>query len=499
MFTESVPAYQVVIPILPEIGLLILLLLVLAIDLFSRPLRRRVVGIVAGVGAFLILIANLIVGFLTLNDPAFAAPVLGGMLRYDTLALIFRTMVLLSGGLTCLISVDTPKVSRQGEYYAILIAAMMGLSLMAAASDLIMVFVALETASISLYLLAGFLRDTPFSVEAGLKYYLFGAAISGLFLYGLSLLYGFGGTTDIYALAGPLGEMFASGAAGAFGLIAALLLVLVGFGFKVAAVPFHFWTPDVYQGAPTPITAFVSTASKAASFALLVRVFDAVWPSEIAPYWVGLLAAMSALTMTLGNAVALVQRNFKRLIAYSSIAQAGYTLMGVVALTQTDLGAAAVAFYMLMYVLTNILAFTVIIAVSNATGSDEIAALAGLSRRSPNLALAMVLALLSLGGVPPLAGFFGKFFLFAAAVDAGFVWLAIVGVLNAIVALYYYLTVIKVMYVDTSEDVRPISVAPASAVTLWIAGIGVLVMGTLAAPWWSWALHAAQSLTAMVR
>ena len=498
MFTESVPALQIIIPILPEIGLLVLLLLVLAWDLFTRPARRRTVGILAGVGMLAILAANLVVGLYAVSDSRYAGPALGGMIHYDMLALIFRTMVLLSGALTTIISVDTPVVGRQGEYYAILIVAVMGMTLMSAASDLIIVFLALETASVSLYLLAGFLRESPRSTEAGLKYYLFGAATAGLLLYGLSLLFGFAGTTDIYEMAGPLGGLLTEGPQGAFGLVVALLLVLVGFGFKIAAVPFHFWTPDVYQGAPTPITAFISTASKAASFALLMRVFSAVWPVEAAPYWTGLLAAIAVITVTLGNLLALVQRNIKRLLAYSSIAQAGYTLFGVVALTETDLGAAAVAFYMFMYVLTNILAFTVIVVVSNASGSDEIADFAGLHRRAPYLALAMVLALLSLGGVPPLAGFFGKFFLFAAAVEAGYIWLAVIGVLNVILALYYYLTVIKVMYVDPVVDDHPIAVTPALSSVMWVAGVGVIVMGTVAAPWWNWALHAAQSLTAMV-
>lgn len=497
MFTESVPAAQVLIPLLPEIGLVVLLLIVLALDLFFRPVQRRVIGLVAGLGIAAIMLANALVGLANVGGEAFREPVLGGMIRYDMLALIFRTMVLLTGALVCVISVDMPQVGRQGEFFAILIVATLGLSLMSAASDLIMVFLAVETASISLYVLAGFLRETDLSVEAGLKYYLFGAASAGIFLYGLSLLFGFTGTTNIYQMAGPLGDLFRDGPQGAFGLLLALLLVLVGFGFKIAAVPFHFWTPDVYEGAPTSVTAFISTASKAASFALLVRVFGAVWPAEAAPYWTGLIAAIAVVTITLGNLLALVQRNIKRLIAYSSIAQAGYTLIGVVALTETELGAAAVAFYMFMYVLTNILAFTVIIAVSNTTGSDQIADFAGLSRRKPYLALAMVLAFLSLGGVPPLAGFFGKFFLFAAAVRAGYVWLAIVGVLNVIVALYYYLTVIKVMYVDPTEDTRPIVVTPGFTIVLIITSAGVLLMGTLAGPWWNWALNAAQSLAAL--
>jgi NADH-quinone oxidoreductase subunit N len=498
VFAETIPVLQVIVPILAEIGLLILLIAVLALDLFTRPARFRSVGVAAGVGMLVIMALNLMVGLSTVDNPDFTGEALGGMVRHDMLALMFRTTVLIAGALTCLISIDSPKIGRRGEYFAIVIAATMGMSLMTAASDLIMMFLALETASISLYILAGFLRDSAASTEAGIKYYLFGAATSGLLLYGLSLLFGFTGETSFARLAGPLGDLISGSLSGAFGMVVALLLVIAGFGFKIAAVPFHFWTPDVYQGAPTPTTAFVSTASKAASFALLVRAFSMIWPADAIPLWTGLLAAVATVTMTLGNLLAIVQKDIKRLLAYSSIAQAGYALIGVVALTSTDLGAAAVAFYMLMYALTNIGAFTVIIIISNTTGSDRIADFAGLSRRSLGLTLAMILALLSLAGVPPLAGFFGKFFLFAAAVRAGYTWLAIVGVINAIVGLYYYLTIVKVMFVDQTEDARPLVVTPAFSAVLWITNIGILVMGTLAGPWWNWAVSAAQSLTAMV-
>ncbi len=498
---QGVPLNQIVLPILPEIGLLILLLVVLSLDLFVPPHRRRNVGMFAGIGMILLMLATASVGLATVNsDPAFGQPVLGGMIRYDMLAVMFRTMILLAGGLTCLISLDVPQVGKQGEFHAIVIVATMGMSLMSAAADLIMVFLALETTSISLYVLAGFLRESQQSSEAGLKYYLFGSFTSGLFLYGLSLVYGFTGNTSLYSLADPLGKMMTGSPAGAFALVIALLLLLAGFGFKIAAVPFHFWTPDVYQGAPTPVTAFVSTASKAASFALLVRVFSAIWPAEAVLFWTGLLAAIAAVTMTLGNVLALVQRNIKRLLAYSSIAQAGYTLIGVVALSRTDLGVASVAFYMFMYVLTNLAAFTVVIAVSNAVGSDEIKDFAMLSRRSPYLALAMALALLSLGGIPPAAGFFGKFYLFSAAINAGYVWLAILGVLNAIVGLYYYLTVIKVMYVDPNEDLSPIRVSPVHTAVLFITCGGIVILGTVAsALWWTWSLDAARGLALVIR
>jgi NADH-quinone oxidoreductase subunit N len=493
-FTEPIRFSSVIIPILPEILLTLLAFIVLALDLFWPASRRRGVGIVAGIGALSIAAATVIVSTQALAsgyDTREAQLALGGMIRYDGLALVFRTIILIAGGFTSLLSLDVPKLGRQGEYYAIVLVATLGMSLMSAAADLIMVFVAIETTSISLYVLAGYLRDTPKSAEAGLKYYLFGAFIAGVFLYGLSLLYGFAGTTSIYGLAEPLRALMNT-PVGIFALAVTVLLVVAGFGFKVAAVPFHFWAPDVYEGAPTPVTAFISTASKAASFALLLRVFTAIWPVEAQPIWVSVLAAISALTMTVGNLLALVQRNMKRLLAYSSIAHAGYTLMGIVALS--DLGAAAVAFYMFLYVLTNLAAFAIVIVFSNATGKDDIADFAGFSRRSPFLSLMMVFALLSLGGIPPLAGFFGKFFLFSAAVNAGLIWLAVVGVLNAIVSLYYYLSIMKVMYVDPPEETTRIPVPAACAIVIAVTVIGILLMGTLSTPWFNWTASAATGL-----
>lgn len=491
-FTQPVTLASALLPIVPEIGLTLLAIIILAIDMLTPEERRANIGIVATVGVVVILLVNLLLSQLVPPAGDLEGQLaLGGMLRHDGLALIFRTMVLLAAALTCLMSVDLEKIGRQGEYYAIVVVAALGMSLMSAAADLIMVFLGLETTSISLYILAGFMRDDDKSSESGLKYFLFGAFTSVIMLYGLSLLYGFTGETNIYALAGPLSERMAGGEEGVFALILALVLVIVGFGFKVAAVPFHFWTPDVYQGAPTPVTAFISTASKAASFALLLRVFLAVFPS-MQDQWTALVAAIAAATMTLGNVLALPQRNIKRLLAYSSIAQAGYALVGVVAIS--DLGAASVAFYMFMYVLTNIGAFTVVVLFSRATGSDDIADYAGLSRRSPSLALAMVVSLLSLGGIPPLAGFFGKFFLFSAAIQADMVWLAVVGVLNAIVALYYYLTVIKIMYVDKPADETAIAVPRPHAVTLVVTSLGVILMGTLSTPWFNWAVTAASGL-----
>ncbi len=476
--------------ILPEILLTILAVAALILDVVWPSSRRRDIGVIAAVAMMGIILVMLI-----------AAPprqgelegqlFLGGMIRHDVLAQIFRTMVILGGALTCLISVDMEGLGRRGQYYALIIIATLGTSLVSAASDLIMAFVALETTSITLYMLAGFNRRDERSSESGLKYFLFGAFASAIMLYGLSLLYGFTGHTNIYQIASGLGR----GGVDGLPVLVSLMMIVVGFGFKVSVVPFHFWTPDVYEGAPTPITAFISVASKAASFALLMRFFLAVF-SGYDEAWVQLLAVVAAVTMTLGNVVALWQKNVKRLLAYSSIAQAGYALIGVVAIgAQNGAGLAAVAFYMFMYTLTNISAFAVAFLAARATGSEAIADLAGLSRRSPGLALAMTVALLSLGGIPPAAGFFGKFFLFNAAVDANFVWLALVGVINAIIGLYYYLMVIKVMYVDRSADEdEPIPVAGVYRWALLLTSLGIVFLGVVASPVYNWALEASRDL-----
>jgi NADH-quinone oxidoreductase subunit N len=468
--------------ILPEILLVVLAGLVMALDVVWTESRRRALGLVTAGGLALIAVVALVV---VRPDGSL---ILGGMMRNDGLALFFRVLFIFSGLVVALISVDSPGVARKGEYYAIVLGAVLGMNFMASAADLIMLYLALETTSIALYLLAGFLREDDKSAESGLKYFLFGSFTSAIMLYGFSLLYGFTGQTNLYVLS----EALAAGGLPLPAVLLAALLVLVGFGFKVSAVPFHFWSPDVYEGAPTPITAFISVASKAAGFAVLVRVMLAVFP-DLSGYWGPLVAVISVFTMTLGNTLALAQRNIKRLLAYSSIAQAGYALIGLAALSEA--GIAAVLFYLLIYTVTNLVTFGVIVLASRVIGSDEIADYAGLSRRSPGLALALLVGFLSLGGMPPLAGFFGKFFIFAAAIEAGLVWLAVIGVLNAIIGLYYYLTVLKVVYLYRSErDQEPIAVPRPYALALWVCAAAVVVMGTLATPWFTWATNAARSL-----
>lgn len=502
--------------VFPEILMTILVLVVILIDLYTPPSRRRVTGYIAGVGMLLIALVAVLMpsGGETVEEQL----VLGGTIRTDSLANIFRFMAITVGGLTCLMGMGDPRLRYKSEFFAITIIATIGASLLGAAADLVMIFVALETLSISLYILTGFVRPAKetdsepqkrfayLSSESSVKYFLFGAFTSAFFLYGLSLVYGFTGHTNIYLI----GQQLSLSGFETAPVLVALVLVIVGFGFKISAVPFHFWTPDVYEGAPTPATSFISTVSKAASFAVLVRFLLAVFPpfhENILPelegavsfseWWVQLFAIFSVVTMTLGNVVALQQSNIKRLIAYSSIAQAGYALMGVAAIsTDPDgQGVAAVAFYMLMYVMTNTLMFAALIIFTNETGSEQIKDMAGLSRRNPWIALGITVALLSLGGIPPAAGFIGKFLLFRAAVDSGLIWLAMIGVINAIISLYYYLVVVKVIYVDESPDQdKEITLPAPYGFVIGSTTLAVIILGTVFTPFVNWANDAGADL-----
>ncbi len=481
-----------------EIGLVILLVAVLVYDRFLKPENRRRVGLLTAWGAFVILLAVLGLWFffdLPDSQASLSESLMwGGMIRFDMIALVFEVMFLSALIVTSLVAMDVPRLQRS-EFYALLITATIGFVVMAAATDLIMIYVALETASISSYVLAGFLTGSKRSSEAGMKYFIYGAFATGVMLYGMSLLYGITGQTNIYVIGGSLFGALPP-EVNAVVLLAAGMTI-VGFGFKIAAVPFHFWTPDVYEGSPTPFTAFVSTASKAAGFAVFLRVFTSGAFGDIsrfspttAPGWWAMLVAMSIITMMLGNFVAIFQTNIKRMLAYSSVAQAGYVLIGLVALSQDGSGAAM--FYLLIYLFTNIAAFGVIILVSDKTGSDEIEDLYGLNRRSPILALVMMFAVLSLAGIPPTAGFFGKFFLFRAAIEAGLWWLALIGILAAFVALYYYLGIVKYMYLYRSDEEEiPIPVSRAAKVGLIVSIFFVIYFGIFAGPAFEWTRQAA--------
>ncbi len=485
----------------PVIGLVVLLFVVLIYDRFLEPEDRRRVGLMTAWGALITLLVVLCL-WLFFDMPSSQwtleeSLMWGGMIRFDMVSLVFTVIFLAALILTSLFVMDVPYLQRS-EFYALLITAAIGFVLMGSAADLIMVYVALETASVSSYVLAGFATGSDRSAEAGMKYFVYGAFATGVMLYGLSLIYGVTGETNIYVI----GNLFASGnllpEVNAVVLLAAAL-AFVGFGFKISAVPYHFWTPDVYEGSPTPFTAYVSTASKAAGFAVVLRVFisgafgdiSSFAPSN-APGWWAMLVSICIITMTLGNFAAIFQSNIKRMLAYSSIAQAGYVLMGVVTLTQDGSGASM--FYLLIYIFTNIAAFGVIILVSNITGSDEVSDLDGLNRRAPVLALVMLFAVLSLGGIPPTAGFFGKFFIFRAAVDAGLWWLALIGILNAFVALYYYLGIVKHMYLYRSDDEEiAIPVSRAAQIGLIVSIFFVLYFGIFADSAYIWTLEAAAS------
>lgn len=476
-----------ILAILPEILLVVLGGLILLLDLVLPEKKRGNLGWVTAGGLILILLISLGVAV----PGAEALLMWGGMIRYDWLGFIFKMMFLFSAAATALFAMDFDKLGKRGEFYLLLLASTIGMCLMASAADLIMLYVAIETTSIPLYVLAGFLIRDEKSTEAGFKYLLFGAMTSAIMLYGFSLLFGFAGTTNLYSLA----ISFQQNGLSVAGLIACVLLVLVGFAFKVSAVPFHFWAPDVYEGAPTPVAGFLSTASKAAGFAVLARVLLIAFPA-ITPAWGSVLASLSVATMTFGNLLALGQKNIKRLLAYSSIAHAGYALIGMVALG--ELGLTATLFYLIGYIVTNLAAFGTVAAVGRVTGSDEISSYAGLSRRSPYLALVMLVAFLSLSGMPPLGGFVVKVFVFASAVSvprSALVWLAVIGVINSIIGLYYYLTVLKVVYLYRSEDeTQPMPVPASFRLALAILSVGIIVIGTAFGPWFSWAVAAAQAV-----
>ncbi|MBN1373049.1 MAG: NADH-quinone oxidoreductase subunit N [Anaerolineaceae bacterium] len=467
--------------VLPEIMLILLAVLVLVLDLVYRDRENSALGWITAIG--LLVAAGLGVAF---SRPA-SEPVLlfGGMLRQDWLTFTFRLIFMVGAALTAL--VGTEKSGKHlGEYYLLLIISTLGMSLMASSANLIMLYLAIETTSIPLYILAGFKVTDQKSVEAGIKYLLFGAMTSAVMLYGFSLLWGFSGTTSLYELADAL----KAGSAPPVLMGGLALLVLVGFGFKVSAAPLHFWAPDVYEGAPTPVAGFLSTASKAAGFAVLARVLLAVFPDSL-PFWTVVIAVLATVSMILGNVLALVQRNIKRLLAYSSIAQAGYILVGVAA--GNELGVTGVVYYLASYLVTNLAAFGIVWLVGRQVGSDDLDAYAGLGKRNPAVALAMLLALLSLGGVPPLSGFFGKLLVFGAAVQAGQFWLAFVGVITSVIGLYYYLTVMKIMY-RPGTDEQPLPMTPAWRTALLACVAGMIFLGVAFAPWYGWATAAAGSL-----
>lgn len=400
-----------------------------------------------------------------------------GMFTVDAFGLFFTAIVLIGTLLTILLTVGYARREGMhiGEYYFLLLMATAGAILMAQSTHLIVIFLGLELLSISVYVLAGFERFRERSVEAALKYFLLGAFSTGFFLYGIALLYGASGTLDLAEIAQrvPLpgaNLLFPAG----------IVLLLVGFAFKVAAVPFHMWSPDVYEGSPTPVAAYMAAGVKAAAFAAFVRVFLSGFPDH-AGSWVPLVAVLAVLTMVVGNLAALGQTNLKRLLAYSSVAHAGYLLVALAA--HNELGAASFLFYLLAYTLMTLGAFGVVIALGRRGEPNEtLQDLAGLGSRHPFLAAAMAVFMFSLAGIPPTAGFIGKFYIFGAAVDAGLGWLAVVMVLTSVVSVYYYLKVTVAMYMwepATAARLRP---DPLLVTALVVALLGIVQLGIFPGP-----------------
>lgn len=403
--------------------------------------------------------------------PAAPLPLFGGLFYLDVFTHFFRLLALVTVAITLLLALGYAPVQKRyaGEFYGLFLFIAFGLILMAAANNLLMIFLAVESVSLISYLLVGFLKDDPRSKEAAVKYLLFGSVCSAVMLYGMSLLYGAAGSLDLQTVGNallrvpmrPLGVM-------------AAIFFFVGLGFKISMAPFHMWAPDVYEGAPTPVTAFLTVAPKALGFAVLMRVLgQAFW--TYFTVWSPVLVFLSILTMTIGNITAVSQSNIKRFLAYSSIAQAGYILMGLAVFSY--LGRSAILIYLLAYLLTNLGAFTVVTIVGEATRSDALAAYAGLSRRSPSLAALMTIFLLSLAGIPPLAGFIGKYYVFAAAIESHFITLTIVAAVNSVIAAYYYFRIVRLMYLTPAAGPAFASPPKPLAAALWILFLGVLAMG----------------------
>jgi len=443
-------------PYVLELGVGALLLIVFAVGV----LARRPVGALATAGVLLLAAVALAL------RPA--GPAVGGMFVQDGLAIFVKRVFLAAtfiGLLSGLSSPDRAMARRSTEYHLLLLASLLGMLVLASARDVVLLFVAFELMSIPLYVLTGFAKREPEAVEASLKFFLVGSVSSAVMAYGLSFVYGAAGSTSLAAIAkAPPSPLLT------LGLIAAL----AGLAFKIAAFPFHMWVPDAYEAGPTPFVAWLSVAPKAAGFVTLFRVyFEGV--GDRAAVWAPAAAALATVTMLGGNLMALPQRNTKRLLAYSGIAQIGYMLVGLAAASAS--GTAMILFYLVAYVFGNMGAFLVVEAVARSEGSEATSAFRGLAQRSPLLALAMLLFLLSLGGIPFVAGFWAKLYVFWAAAEKGLYWLVLVGAILTVVALFYYLLVARSMYIEAPERTGRVPVTPALAVSVILCVLGVVILG----------------------
>lgn len=513
---------------LPELMLLVLALLVLGSDILerwgtdaeSRIERSKAAGNLAALGLGLVFIVALVQSkyLFTIAEPAADANWLLAQLTYlgrnlqaggpgreailgafatDHLTMIARLVFIGAAFLTSLLTLDYHPSGNPGEFYALILFSTAGMNIMAASTELILAYLSLELSSISLYILAGYFRTDPKSSEAGLKYFLFGALSSGILLYGMSLAYGFtaavgraaGGSAAISTLFSEIAKAAERSNGDTTLLTLAMLFVIAGIGYKIAVVPFHSWSPDVYQGAPTPITAFISTASKSAGFLLLYRILATAFPQlagapDLRNFggWTSLLAFIALATVLVGNLSALPQMNAKRLLAYSSIGHAGFLLLAIVLWSSSlpadrEFGTAALIYYLIAYTVTNLGAFGALAVIAEAVGGDDLSHLNGLWRRNIGLTLMLTILVLSLAGVPPLSGFWAKFFVFMTGYKAGAVWLVGIAVVMTIVSLYYYLRFLKAMWMNEAPSTEPIRTPQAMNVSLIVSTLLVLALG----------------------
>jgi NADH-quinone oxidoreductase subunit N len=425
-------------------------------------------------------LAAVLLNLIWYDRAEFTGTLFNNMFVVDRLAIFFKIFIVGATILVILASVDYVRRFRffKGEYYFLVLMSALGMMFMASANDLLSLFITLEFSTFGFYVLVAYLRDDAASNEAGLKFFILGIFTAAVLAYGISLVYG------------ETGKIVFSDIASAKptpGFIIGFLLIFAALGFKIGAVPFHSWIPDTYHGAPTPVTAFLSIAPKGAAFAILLRMF-LVSLAAFKPAWVLLLVAASILSMTYGNIVAIAQRNIKRLLAYSGIAQIGNILIGLAA--GTKMGSDAILFYLLTYLFANLGAFAIVIAVGNLIHSDEIEDYNGLNRRSPFLAFAMLVFLLSLAGVPPLAGFIGKLYIFLAAINEGLYTLIVVGLINIVISMYYYLVVVKKMYINEPHDPSPLAISGPMKVVVYAGLAGTLILGIYPAPFIEWVVTA---------
>jgi NADH-quinone oxidoreductase subunit N len=489
--------------IVPEIILTVAACVALVMEVLLPNRKSRWVGYFS-LGGILLAAAS-VVAFWVTYGASFPLTGFYGMIRLDGFAVVFKLIFLLAAALTIAVSLRYLDVENEqrGEFYALVLFALTGMMFLASGYDLIVLFISLELMALTFYVLVSYTRRERRSNEAGMKYFLLGAFSSGILLYGMSLLYGIAGSTNLGDIAQSVNSILhAPGADDATAiplrpmLLLGMIAVACGLFYKISAVPFHMWAPDAYEGAPTPVTAFLSTGSKAASFALFARVFlEAL--GGMRPEWAPLVGVIAAVTIMVGNWAAVTQTNSKRLLAYSSVSNAGYLLLGVVAANRY--GYVGLAVYLLVYTLMNVGAFGVIISLHRrGVAGEQVDDLKGLAQKDPVMAAAMAVFMLSLGGLPLTGGFIGKWFLFGGLLQRGkeegknwYVWLALWAVVNTVVSFYYYVRFIRVMYLDDrAADARPLSLSPALRVALGVAVFGIIAIGVYPQPF----INLAQSI-----